>query len=356
MPSQPFIQALSIRNFRGLRSLTIDPLRRITLLGGLNGVGKSTVLDAIFQLMDSNNPLVLLRSAQIRQTPTSLASIHRINEGHNPENPGFHSFKTRVGKFDATWQWGIQDMGDISTTAVNTNSLKSPAQSNQKQLGYSQSLTLNGAPIGLRRYAGDESESFLFKQEISHAIQFPPTNYLTRMTIFASTDLANKYSSVVQQGLKNRFLQAINSLSREFEDIEILQISGQPVLHLTLNGVMMPLSFAGDGVSSIAAIVLSIMIARGGIVLIDEFDASVHYSKLEDTWRLIHKLCLEFDCQVVAATHSRENVLSLFSSVDENYQNDAIFYRLDYVNNTNVATCYNWIDMREANSEGWEFR
>ena len=38
---------LSIRNFRGIQSLSIRRLGRVTLLGGRNGVGKTTVLEAV---------------------------------------------------------------------------------------------------------------------------------------------------------------------------------------------------------------------------------------------------------------------------------------------------------------------
>ena len=38
---------LSITNFQGIRRLSIDRLGRVTLITGLNGVGKTTVLDAV---------------------------------------------------------------------------------------------------------------------------------------------------------------------------------------------------------------------------------------------------------------------------------------------------------------------
>ena len=38
---------LHIENFRGIKKLTIPRLGRVTLLAGRNGVGKTTVLDAI---------------------------------------------------------------------------------------------------------------------------------------------------------------------------------------------------------------------------------------------------------------------------------------------------------------------
>ena len=41
------LQSLSIEGFRGIRELSIPRLGRATLLAGRNGVGKTTVLDAV---------------------------------------------------------------------------------------------------------------------------------------------------------------------------------------------------------------------------------------------------------------------------------------------------------------------
>lgn len=41
------LQDLSIAGFRGIKDLSIGRLRRVTLIAGRNGVGKTTVLDAV---------------------------------------------------------------------------------------------------------------------------------------------------------------------------------------------------------------------------------------------------------------------------------------------------------------------
>ena len=49
VPSQTdlYLPDLSVKGFRGIKDLTISRLGRVTLFAGKNGVGKTTLLDAV---------------------------------------------------------------------------------------------------------------------------------------------------------------------------------------------------------------------------------------------------------------------------------------------------------------------
>lgn len=47
---------LNIENFRGIQELNISDMRRLVLLSGNNNVGKSSVLEAVFLMMDHLSP------------------------------------------------------------------------------------------------------------------------------------------------------------------------------------------------------------------------------------------------------------------------------------------------------------
>lgn len=355
MSKQPYIRSLSISHFRAIRDVKFEHLRRISLFGGLNGVGKSTILDSIFQFVDMGNPALLFRSAQFKQLPVSLRDIHRINEGQYPDRPSIHKFRTRDGNYEVIWKWGPQNLGVTSSVTISTNT-ELPSQAGNYQDGYSLTVNKDSSLALSRRFIDDGNNSLTFNQEFGTDLRFPGSVYLSRQTINSAINIANRYTQIVQHGLKRRLLEIINSISIKFDDLELLQPGGQSVIHLAVKDVLIPLQFAGDGIATIVAVVLAIMTSPGGIVILDEFDASVHYSVLKDTWKLFHTLCVEFDVQIFAATHSRECATALFESIDANSKNDVVYYRIDLVNDQNIVTRYQWEEMREAQAEGWEFR
>ena len=55
------INSLYIENFRGLQNLKIENMKRMTLISGKNNIGKSTVLEALFLLMDHSSSDSLTR-------------------------------------------------------------------------------------------------------------------------------------------------------------------------------------------------------------------------------------------------------------------------------------------------------
>src|SRR3989339_791560 len=55
------ISKLSLKGFKGFDMLEIPSISRITLLGGRNNVGKTSLLEALFMFHDRMNPQMILR-------------------------------------------------------------------------------------------------------------------------------------------------------------------------------------------------------------------------------------------------------------------------------------------------------
>jgi AAA15 family ATPase/GTPase len=64
--------------------------------------------------------------------------------------------------------------------------------------------------------------------------------------------------------------------------------------------------------------------------LIDEIDNGLHFSVLEEVWKIIIQLSIEFDVQVFVTTHSKETLESL----------STVFNQLGSVYDNNLISCY----------------
>ena len=69
-----------------------------------------------------------------------------------------------------------------------------------------------------------------------------------------------------------------------------------------------PLRSFGDGMNHFFAIILALLNARGGLLLVDEFENGLHYSVQGDAWRLVFRLAQELNVQVFATSHSKDAV------------------------------------------------
>ena len=63
------LTSLSIRNFRGISQLTINPLGRINLIAGKNGAGKTGVLESLWILSGPDIPELASRVSIFRGLP-----------------------------------------------------------------------------------------------------------------------------------------------------------------------------------------------------------------------------------------------------------------------------------------------
>ena len=64
----------------------------------------------------------------------------------------------------------------------------------------------------------------------------------------------------------------------------------------------------GDGVNRLFGIALALVNARGGLLLVDEFENGLHHTVQTDVWRMIFRLAKRLDVQVFATTHSQDTV------------------------------------------------
>ena len=108
-----------------------------------------------------------------------------------------------------------------------------------------------------------------------------------------------------------------------------------------------PLRSFGDGVNRLFEIILSLVNARDGILLIDEFETGLHHTVQADIWRAIFRLAASLNVQVFATTHSSDTVHAFQTASDES-EEAGVLVRLRHFRDSIVSTVVNEDDLAAA--------
>ena len=332
--------SMQISGYRGLDSFKIDGLGRINLLVGTNNSGKTSILECVELLRSAGNAYVL----------TNI--LGRRGEW------AFSSEEERRGYLDISHMFANHELfgkvvieGDCIDTADPSiwNNRVTVAVTNL----YRHQLELEeGTPLGedrqtvLRVKWSRETDSletrltsdgFLpwswkprassMRDGSNQPVQFIRTNGMT------AADVVRLFDEVVLTEREDHVTQALRIIDRSIERIASLGVERGPFLREAPSGVVLkmqgipyrvPIGSVGDGMWRMLGLALAISNANGGVLLVDEIDTGLHYSVMEDMWRMISNQAAALDVQVFATTHSRDCYESLAAIVDAGLESAGI--------------------------------
>ena len=333
------LDSLYISGFRGIPKLEIPRLGRVTLLAGKNGVGKTTVLDAVRMYAGRSRYGVMaaiLRSHGELRRVTDLDGTER----QDPNWPALFYGRDqwlesgiRIGPYDACRQMAAHaDWIDIAQTKLPPFSQILGHEILALDVAYGEQRWV--VPIGHplpdfpgRRFRSSEYEP---PQEIGCESLGP--GLLDPLT------LARFWDDVV---IRNEQSLAVGALNLILDTpVEWIAMVGDTPPHGTDRGrrpmvkvagepAPVPLRSLGDGAGRLFGVAVALANSRDGFLLIDEAENGIHHSVQQDFWRLVLLAAQRYNVQVLATTHSRDCVFG-FAKAVENLENGAgVYARLE---------------------------
>ena len=116
-----------------------------------------------------------------------------------------------------------------------------------------------------------------------------------------------------------------------------------------------PLRSFGDGLNRLFGIILSLVNARGGFLLIDEFENGLHYGVQLDAWRTVFRLAQSRDIQVFATSHSWDTI-EAFQRAAAEAPADGVLIRLARRDNDILSTVFAEHELAIATRDKIEMR
>ena len=314
------LPSLVIKNFRGIDELTIPRLGRVTLLAGKNGVGKTTVLDAVRVWADRG-------------------SVHAIDILLLYKGDSFASSEDSpsITVIDRAALFTDRDYENNSLIAIG------PVGDNDNSVLLSENRTNE---IGQSLLPSEMSDSI---GNIGISTQFGEEPIYRRTSVNHRTlgpnvpndQIVQQYwSEVALTSHEDLALEALNMVTNQ--RVERVAALGPPtgngvnqprrmMAKVTGRDYQVPLRSLGDGALRTYAVALALAKSSGGFLLIDEAENGIHHSIQAKFWKMVLQTAQRNNVQVIATTHSWDCVTGFAQAANELEDVEGLLVRLERV-------------------------
>ena len=323
------LHTLSLNGFRGFESYRLSGLARVNLLVGKNNSGKTSVLEAVELLVSEGNPRVLYNSLErrgerwTRRIRKPIMDVAHIFHGHVC-TPGV-SFELSSDDGKGTLRVKILSLEEVGEAAddwdlrVKQHKMQSTLFDSDEDVTpiFGMSIdrgdherkivlpVMEGGPIGigyevpLRRMRSGYSGN--------------PVHFLT-LDAFDPAPMGGLWDTVLEKGVEAEIVSDMRLLEPDLDSIIFLTSAGPGsgiLLGLHNGGRRLPIGTYGDGMKRLLALRLSFIGAENGVLLGDEIDAGLHWTVMEEMWKLVIEVARRLNVQVFATTHSYDCIRGL---------------------------------------------
>lgn len=287
------ITQVSIKDLRGIATGTVGDLTPLTILTGVNGSGKSTVLDALLVGAD----------------PFASNVIPRIvGRRASRQFTGEWLFRARLGFGN------VSVNRDGERRSVSLRWVREEDMPVDRPLPAFAAIEMvvsdphRGAITNLALFHKDGSSS----HESSHERLPFPSQLRSRVQLIdmrgfiaEARDLTDVLTEAKSAGFGGSTVELLSSIVPALRNLEILKVGSGYEVGLIYDDGAVPLSMAGDGVRAVARLALELAALPNGLALLEEPEVHQHPGALKLSASTI-VAAVKRGLQVVVATHSLE--------------------------------------------------
>lgn len=348
------LDSLRIKNFRSLQDFEIPKLGRVNLLVGKNNSGKSTVLEAL-RLYAGNAQWSLLEA--IAQEHDERA---RISEADGLETDltalPYQDFFTgrcfppddtaiEIGSATSTSEqlrisraWMEESTGEPEQ--VNGELIRRtqrrffPTQLADDALSFLEPVIL--VRKGARTLPPIRLNNTYASVAMRRLVEFALPCSLIPTQFIPMDDLADEWDKIVFTQPEEVVKKALQVIEPTFENLTFVRAENSSrarrsrTVMAKLKDVShpVPLNSMGDGMLRVLQLALKLFSARGGFLLIDEFENGLHYSVQKSVWDLLFQMAEQYNIQIFATTHSWDCIESFAQVALAHTQTEGCLLRL----------------------------
>ena len=359
---------LTVRRFRGIQNLSMERLGRVTLIAGKNGVGKTTVLDAI-------------RTYAARGNFSVIASILTERE-ELPRTVEEDDDEMLVPEWDALF-YGRRALPDDpivigpadSSRVLSIRATPSIAEDGERWVSLFPDQMLDENVRMLRvKFEGNEqaipffTPSNYWRPRLLNNESDPPPGIRCESlgpSVLGNNHIARLWDRVALTDDENRAVEALRLIFGDMVERAAVigddtssrsRLGRRAVVRIAGQKSPVPLRSLGDGAVRLFGVALALANSQGGFLLIDEAENGIHYSLQRDFWRMVLLTAQANNVQVFATTHSWDCAAGFAQAAVDAEGVEGALVRLDSDGENIRAVEYSERQLQVAAEQGIEVR
>jgi predicted ATPase len=343
---------LELSNFRGFAEAKLAPLARVNLLTGLNGSGKTSILEAAFLISGAANASLvaslygfrgessyrvggdrpfrsLFRNLDPSVTPQIVASStellktsqryrreltirpnYGVGQGAATTSPTTvlrgvtFDFVGPSGRFKSQWGW-VQGSEQTATKPTK----KSKARARQTALPPNTRVLLGGDPV--------KNPDLIKGHFVSPYVrEVNPTDH-------------EMLTQLIKERRLPEVVEALQLVNPALKNLQPLTEREESVIYADIEGhTLLPINLLGSGLLNCLRIVLPSLLNEDATILIDEFEDGLHHSLHGPLLEIVVSVAEKRRNQLFITTHSEEFLQRFISVMKERKENEVAFFRL----------------------------
>ena len=366
------LPGLSIKGFRGIADLSIPQLGRVTLIAGKNGVGKTTLLDAVRIYAARGSNFALTDVLQDREELITAVADEDSEELSAPDFGAlFHGRSLSPGSLISI---GPNSETKRLTIRVNPNLHKPDISSTSDK------------PLLEIEFQGKKEEIFIVpwlpyrvprRMPQAHESKLPPAIRCESSgpSLMDNESIAGFWDSVALTDYETQAVQALRLVyGDEVDRVAMVGDEKRPhpiynrralygplygrraVVKIKKQERPVPLKSLGDGAVRLFGVALALANSKDGFLVIDEAENGVHHSVQPDFWKMVMRTAHDNNVQVLATTHSWDCVAGFAQAAIDSEEVNGVLIRLEKDINGIRAVGYSEDNLKAAAKHGIEVR
>jgi hypothetical protein len=298
-----------------MKDVSVERLGRVNLITGLNGAGKTSLLEALFLHIGRHNP-------ELPANLNGLRGVFRLD--FEPEalwgmlfrngTTGMPIRLTATDELGETYpvsisleETGLVAASDLSSSGVRADTGEHSGTSSEDAMRLViRTMNEDDLPreVSAEIVRTAEGDSRIAKKgnggkEHDRGVFIPAQGQMNNEKYFSEVD--EKSGGVAE------VIDLARAVEPDIDRLSLGIVGGEPALRVGMKGLnLMPLAYVGSGMQRWISILLRLKAVSSTYVLIDEIENGLHHSSLPSVWKGIAHLVKAGGVQVFATTHSRE--------------------------------------------------